>query len=120
MDAMRATKLASEELQKPISDSKQSAFSFLTGGQIFSIFRDRLRRFASDGTYSERLVRVVEQRQADLQYLQGSTTTICKRRHIFGAPRQSSGAASGRSSVSSGIDYDDLQATAHIRSASSE
>merc|ERR1719498_1225982 len=73
MDAMRATKLASEELQKPVSDSKQSAFSFMTGGQIFSIFRDRLRRFASDGTYSERLVKLVEQRQADvLPALQGT------------------------------------------------
>lgn len=64
IDATFATKLASEEKRKPISDSKQGAFSFLTGGQIFSIFRDRLRRFASDGTYSERLVRLVEQRQA--------------------------------------------------------
>merc|ERR1719199_2253639 len=39
---------------------------------MLGIFKDRLRRFASEGTYSERLVELVEQRQADIMpVLQG-------------------------------------------------
>jgi len=73
MDAIRSTKLASDELQKPVTASNQGAFSFMTGGQMFNIFRDRLRQFADEGTYSKRLVELVEQRQATiLPALQGT------------------------------------------------
>lgn len=70
--AMQSTKLASDEMSKPVSGSKQSAFSFMAGGQMCSVFKERLRRFASDGTYSEHLVELVEQRQVEvLPVLQG-------------------------------------------------
>jgi len=73
VQAIQSTQLASDELRKPVARAKQAAFSFMTGGQVMSIFRDRLRRFASEGTYSERLVELVEKRQADvLPVLQGT------------------------------------------------
>jgi hypothetical protein len=72
VQAIKSTQLASDELKKPIAGSQQATFSFFTGGQMMSVFTDRLRRFASEGTYSERLVKLVEQRQADvLPILQG-------------------------------------------------
>jgi len=72
VQAISSTKLAADELHKPVSGSQHATFSFLSGGQMLSIFKDRLRRFASEGTYSERLVELVEQRQADvLPVLQG-------------------------------------------------
>jgi len=72
VQAIKSTKLASDELKKPIDGSQQATFSFFSGGQMLSVFTDRLRRFASEGTYSERLVKLVEQRQADvLPILQG-------------------------------------------------
>lgn len=76
MDAIRSTKLASDELSKPVSGSQQSTFSFMNGGQWFSIFRDRLRRFASEGTYSQRLVELVEKRQGDVLPLLRGTAEI--------------------------------------------
>merc|ERR1719230_1256623 len=39
MQAISSTKLAAEELAKPVSGSQQSTFSFMNGGQFFSIFR---------------------------------------------------------------------------------
>lgn len=76
MQAISSTKLAADELSKPVSGSQQSTFSFMNGGQFFSIFRERLRRFASDGTYSERLVELVEKRQGDVLPLLRGTAEV--------------------------------------------
>lgn len=76
MQAIQSAKLASSELHKPVEGSPhvaaQVAFSFSSGGQMQSIFKERLRRFASVGTYPEHLVELVEQRQTEmLPLLQG-------------------------------------------------
>merc|ERR1719446_119788 len=72
MQAIQSAKLASSELHKPVEGSPHVAFSFSSGGQIQSILKERLRRFASDGTYSEHLVELVEERQTEmLPVLQG-------------------------------------------------
>jgi hypothetical protein len=71
-ETMGSATLATEQLHAPIAGSGKAAFSFFSGGQMLSIFRDSLKRFANEGTYPERLVELVEQRQADiLPTLQG-------------------------------------------------
>lgn len=71
-EAVQSTKLAAEEMRKPIASSQQTSFSFMAGGQMLSIFKDSLRRFASEGTYSQHLVELVEKRQAGVMpILQG-------------------------------------------------
>jgi hypothetical protein len=72
METMQSATLATEQLRTPIAGSGKAAFSFFSGGQVLSIFKDSLKRFANEGTYPERLVQLVEQRQADiLPTLQG-------------------------------------------------
>lgn len=72
LEAVQSATLASGQLRTPISGSGKAAFSFSSGGQWLSIFRDSLRSFANEGRYSERLVQLVEQRQTDvLPTLQG-------------------------------------------------
>lgn len=74
VQAVSSTELASEELGKPMSGSKESAFSFMTGGKWMSFFKQRLDSFANEGgDYSRRLVELVAERQADiLPMLQGT------------------------------------------------
>jgi len=70
--AMESSKVASEKLEAPC-DSGSYGFSFLTGGQNF--LKAALGRFIDGGRYSEKLVKQVDQRQADiLPLLRGASS----------------------------------------------
>jgi hypothetical protein len=70
---LASTRMAKGKLDAPCGSS-WSDFSFLTGGQNF--LRTALQRFVGGGRYPERLVKHVEQRQADiLPVLRGAAGT---------------------------------------------
>lgn len=70
--AMESSKVASEKMEAPC-DSGSYGFSFLTGGQNF--LKAALGRFIDGGRYSEKLVKQVDQRQADiLPLLRGASS----------------------------------------------
>lgn len=70
--ALASSQVAKEKLDAPC-DGNGGGFSFLTGGQNF--LKAALTRFVGGGRYPEKLVKHVEQRQADiLPVLRGAAT----------------------------------------------